>query len=149
MTSWSESIVTDIDGHGMTSGGAYYPSRGFTQAEVSYAYRGDIEGTSTLIYLIAYKADVAPVLGLERFEGSINGHQGSCVLRHVGSQDAGSVSARLEIVPGMGTGELDSLHGEADLLISGHSDDGYSLTLHYDLDDSPSVRDAAPVASQL
>jgi hypothetical protein len=73
------------------------------------------------------------VLGLERFTGSIGGHQGSCVFRHVGRQDAGSVSGRLEVVPGMGTGELATLAGEAELAIAGHSDDGYELVLSYDL----------------
>ena len=109
VASWSESTYADIDGEGTTSGGTYYPKRGLSRAEVSYAYTGEIEGTSTLVYLIAYKADAAPVLGLERFTGAIGGHEGSCVLRHVGSQDASSVSARVEVVPGMGTGELEGL----------------------------------------
>jgi hypothetical protein len=105
VASWSESTYVDIDG----------------------------EGTGTLVYLIAYKADAAPVLGLERFTGSIGGHEGSCVFRHVGSQDAGSVSARIEVVPGMGTGGLEGLVGEAELAIAGHSEDGYDLVLSYDI----------------
>ena len=130
---WTERLVTDIDGDGITSDDNYYPNRGVSQAEVSYSYSGDIEGTGTLVYLIAYKTDAAPVLGLERFEGSIGGHEGSCVFRHVGSQDKGSVSARIEVVPGMGTGGLEGLRGEADLAIAGHSDDGYPLVLSYDV----------------
>jgi hypothetical protein len=133
VASWTESAYVDIDGEGTTAGETYYPRRGLSTARVSYAYTGDIEGTSTLVYLIAYKADAAPVLGLERFTGSVGGRRGSCVFRHVGSQDAGSVSARLEVVPGMGTGGLEALTGEAELTIGGHSDDGYDLVLHYDL----------------
>lgn len=133
VASWSESAYVDIDGEGTTAGGTYYPKRGLSKAEVSYSYTGDLEGTSTLVYLIAYKAGAAPVLGLERFTGSIDGREGSCVFRHVGSQDAGSVSARLEVVPGMGTGELAGLVGEAELTIAGHSDDGYDLVLSYDI----------------
>jgi Protein of unknown function (DUF3224) len=133
VASWSEAAYADIDGEGTTVGEAYYPKRGLTRAEVSYAYSGEVEGTGTLVYLIAYKADAAPVLGLERFTGSIGGHEGSCVFRHVGSQDAGSVSARIEVVPGMGTGGLETLVGEAELAISGHSEDGYELVLAYDL----------------
>jgi hypothetical protein len=133
VASWSESLVSDIDGEGITAGDAYYPSRGLTRAEVAYTYRGDIEGTGTLVYLIAYKADAAPVLGLERFEGSIGGHEGTCVFRHVGSQDQGSVSGHVEVVPGMGTGGLEHLRGEADLAISGPSEDGYGLVLAYDI----------------
>jgi Protein of unknown function (DUF3224) len=133
VAAWSESAYVDIDGEGTTAGETYYPKRGLTRAEVGYAYTGDLEGTSTLVYLIAYKAGAAPVLGLEQFTGSIDGHEGSCVFRHVGSQDAGSVSARVEVVPGMGTGGLETLVGEAELTIGGPSEDGYDLVLHYDI----------------
>jgi hypothetical protein len=133
VSSWSETVVTDIDGEGTTAGEAYFPKRGVTRTQNVYSYSGDIEGTSEVAYLIAYKADAAPVLGMERFHGSIGGHEGSCVFRHSGSQDQGSVSGRVEVVPGMGTGGLQSLRGEADLSIAGHSDDGYELELHYDI----------------
>jgi hypothetical protein len=133
VASWEETIVSDIDGEGTTAGDAYYPSRGLTRTQVRYTYTGDIEGSSEVAYLIAYKPGAAPVLGMERFEGSIGGHEGTCVFRHVGSQDQGSVSGHLEVVPGMGTGGLESLRGEADLAISGHNDDGYGLTLAYDI----------------
>lgn len=134
VASWTEELVTDIDGEGVTAGDNYYPNRGVTTTQVSYAYSGDIEGTSTLVYLIAYKADAAPVLGIERFEGSIGGHEGSCVFQHIGSQDQGSVAARIEVVPGMGTGGLENLRGRAELSIAGHSDNGYPLVLSYDID---------------
>lgn len=133
VASWSESLVTDIDGEGTTAGDAYYPNRGVTRTEVGYTYTGEMEGSSKLVYLIAYKADAAPVLGLERFEGSIGGHEGTCVFLHIGNQDQGSVSARIEVVPGMGTGGLENLRGEADLSIGGHSDAGYELVLAYDI----------------
>jgi hypothetical protein len=55
-------------------------------------------------------------------------------MRHVGEQDAGAVRDRLEVVPGLGTGGLTGLRGEADLVIEGHAEDGYELVLHYDLD---------------
>lgn len=134
VASWSESVIADVDGHGVTAGDAYYPTRGVARAEVGYSYTGDIQGTSTLAYLIAYKPDAAPVLGLERFEGSIGGHDGTCVFQHVGSQDQGAVSARIEVVPGMGTGGLERLRGAAELSIAGHSEDGYELVLSYDID---------------
>lgn len=134
MVSWSESAYVDIDGEGTTMGDTYYPARGLTQARVGYSYTGEIEGTSTLAYLIAYKPAAAPVLGLERFQGTIGGQDGSCVFRHLGDQDAGSVSAHLEVVPGMGTGGLESLRGKAELRIAGHSENGYELVLSYDID---------------
>jgi hypothetical protein len=134
VASWKEQAYVDIDGEGTTAGETYYPKRGVTDAEVGYTYTGDVEGTSTLHYLIAYKADAAPVLGLEQFTGSVGGHEGTCVFRHTGSQDSGSVTAHLEVVRGMGTGGLEALRGEAELRIAGHSEDGYELVLAYDLD---------------
>ena len=133
VASWTENLVTDIDGEGTQAGDAYYPNRGVTQTEVGYTYKGDIEGTSKAVGLIAYKDDAAPIFSLERFEGSIGGHEGTCVFRHVGDQDKGSVSSHVEVVPGMGTGGLENLRGEAHLTIAGHSDDGYELVLSYDV----------------
>jgi hypothetical protein len=133
VSAWSEELVADIDGEGITAGSAYYPNRGLTRAEVTYAYTGDIEGSGALTYLIAYKADAAPVLGLERFEGSIDGHEGTCVFQRTGKQDQGSVTEHLEVVPGMGTGGLTGLRGEAEIVVAGHSDNGYELVLSYDI----------------
>ena len=75
------------------------------------------------------------MLSLERFEGSIGGHEGTCVFQHVGNQDKGSVTSHVEVVPGMGTGGLENLRGEAHLTIAGPSDDGYELVLSYDIGD--------------
>ena len=55
------------------------------------------------------------------------------MFRHVGSQDQGSVTSHVEVVPGMGTGGLEHLRGEADLSISGPSENGYDLVLAYDI----------------
>lgn len=133
VVSWTENLVTDIDGEGTKAGDAYYPNRGVTQTEVSFAYKGDIEGTSKSVGLIAYKQDAAPVLSLERFEGSIGGHEGSCVFQHIGNQDKGSVSSHVEVVPGMGTGGLENLRGEANLTLAGPSEDGWEFVLSYDI----------------
>jgi hypothetical protein len=135
VASWTEKAYVDIDpGEGTTAGDTYYPKRGLTEAEVSYTYAGEIEGSSTLRYLSAYKTDAAPVLGLEQFTGSIAGQEGTCVFLHNGTHQQSSVDIRLEVVPGMGTGGLQGLRGEGDLQIAGHSDDGYELVLSYDLD---------------
>lgn len=134
VASWTESAIVDIDGEGTTFGDSYYPQRGFSRAEVVYHYTGDIEGTGTLTYLIAYRAGEAPTIGFERFEGSIGGHDGSCVLRHTGSHDSATVGGHVDVLAGMGTGGLSGLRGEAELKIAGHSDDGYVLVLDYDLD---------------
>lgn len=134
VTSWSETVETDIDGAGTTRGEVYCPNRGVTRAAVSFAYTGEIEGTSTVAYLISDNGNSAPVLGFERFEGSIAGRTGTCVLQRIGEQDAVSVTEHISVVPGMGTGELETLRGEADIRIAGHTDDGYELSLAFDAD---------------
>jgi len=133
VSSWSEEVYADIDGVGTTAGETYYPQRGLSRATVGYTYSGEIEGTSTLTYLMGYRGGDDLVIGLERFEGSIGGHDGSCVLRHEAVHDAASVTGRLTVVPGMGTGGLEHLRGEAELRIEGHADDGYELVLSYEL----------------
>lgn len=133
VSSWDEKVLADIDGEGTTYGDVYYPRRGISHAEVGYTYTGAVEGTSRMACLLGYRGGDDLVLGLERFTGSIDGHEGSCVFRHTGHHDSSSVRGRLEVVPGMGTGGLENLRGEADLLIEGHSDEGYELVLHYAL----------------
>lgn len=133
VTGWSEAAFVDIDAEGTTIGDAYYPSRGLSRADVTYTYVGDVEGTSTVAYLISYKEGAAPVIGFERFVGSIGGHDGSCVLRHAGTHTGEGVEADVEVVPGMGTGGLADLRGESALRIVGHSDAGYELVLAYDV----------------
>ena len=132
ISSWDEKVVADIDGEGTTYGEVYYPKRGISRAEVSYTYTGQVEGTSSVSYLMGYRGGDDLVLALERFTGSVDGHAGSCVFRHEASHDSSSVRGHLEVVPGMGTGELANLRGEADLVIAGHSEDGYELVLLYD-----------------
>jgi hypothetical protein len=133
VAAWQESVETDIDGEGSTRGDTYYPNRGITRATVGYTYTGDVEGSSEVSYVFAYNGDEAPILGLERFTGSIGGRDGTCVFRHVGTHDATSVRAAIEVVPGMGTGDLADLRGEAHLAIEGDAPDGYPFELSYDV----------------
>ena len=131
--SWDEKVIVDIDGEGVEINGVTYPKRGFSRAVTTYAYSGGIEGTGTVAYLISYVPGFAPTFCFERFEGSIDGHDGSLVLQHVGDHDADAVRATLTIVAGLGTGGLEGMTGEATIELAGHSDDGYDITLNYDL----------------
>jgi hypothetical protein len=136
VSSWEEEVYADIDGTGAAhrgSGDMHHPDRGLSRAQVSYCYTGDLEGTSTLVYLLGYRGGDDLVMGLERFEGSVAGHEGSFVLRHEAVHDSASVHGRVTVVPGMGTGALERLRGEAELTIAGHSEEGYELVLSYDV----------------
>jgi hypothetical protein len=133
VSSWDEKVIVDIDGDATEVNGVAYPRRGFSRADVAYTYTGSIEGSSVLAYLISYRPGAAPVAGFERFEGSIDGHDGSLVFQHVGEHDAEAVRATLTIVDGLGTGGLETMTGQATVDLSGHSEEGYEISLSYDL----------------
>ncbi|MFZ5847364.1 MAG: DUF3224 domain-containing protein [Actinomycetota bacterium] len=133
VSSWSETTLVDIDGTGTRHGEVYTPTRGMSRVEAGYTYTGDLVGSSTMAYLLAYHPGSAPAFGLEHVTGSLEGREGSFVLRHVGEHDAEAVTVRVEVLPGMGTGELAGLRGEGQLRIAGHSEDGYELVLEYSL----------------
>jgi hypothetical protein len=130
---WHEDVVVDIDDEGSERNGTYLPSRGFTVAAMSYTYSGGIEGSGTCRTLIAYQPGEAPYVGFEQVVGSVDGHEGSFVLQHAGTQDGSGISARLTVVPGLGTGALEGLTGHADIALEAPEDDGFPITLHYDL----------------
>jgi len=133
VASWDEVVRADIDGTTTSINGVEYPERGFSRADVGYRYTGALEGTSVLTYLIGYRPGGGPTLGLERFEGTVDGRAGSFMLHHVGTQDEHGVHMTITVLEGMGTGELTSLTGTAEIEVGGHSDTGYGFLLRYDL----------------
>jgi hypothetical protein len=99
VTSWDETPFDD--GTGVAK---------LTEALVEKTYTGDIEGTSTTKWLMAYDPDkTASFIGLERIKGSVAGRNGSLVLQHVGRFEDGSADATLTVVSG--TNELKDVSG--------------------------------------
>lgn len=134
---WTETVAEDVDeGKGTERNGVYYPSKGLTSAEASFRYSGDLEATSTSYMFITYREGDAPVIGFERVSGTLDGRAGSFILRNDGMHAAdNAVRGRAEVVEGLGSGELESLRGEMEVVLEGAPpQDGYPLTLHYDLD---------------
>jgi len=74
----------------------------------------------------------ATFTGLQRIEGSIDGHPGSFVIQASGIHDGKQSKASWSIVAGSGTGELAGIRGEG----SFHAPGGpqVSYTLEYRLD---------------
>ena len=104
-----------------------------TRARVTKAFRGDIEGESTLEYLMMHRQDgTANFVGLERVAGSLCGRSGSFVLQHEGAFQGGTAKANWVVVPGSGTGELSGLRGKGSFA-SGHAE-SYPMILDFDLD---------------
>lgn len=86
-----------------------------TQASVTKAYSGDVEGTSATEWLMAYHPDEsAAFVGLERIKGTVGGRRGTLILQHVGTFSNGAARATLTVVSG--TDELNGATGRGDLV---------------------------------
>jgi Protein of unknown function (DUF3224) len=81
-----------------------------TEALVGKKYSGDVDGTSTTKWLMAYSPDkTATYVGIERIKGTVGGKRGSLVLLHDGSFADGAATATLRVVSG--TDELAGAKG--------------------------------------
>lgn len=102
-----------------------------TRADCTQTYSGDIEGESTLTYLMVSLASGATsFLGLERVVGRLGDRSGSFVLRHEGLFQEGVAKMILSVVEGSGTGKLEGLRGSAKFE-SPHATE-YTFELEYD-----------------
>jgi hypothetical protein len=98
-----------------------------TEALVVKRYDGDIKGTSTTKWLLAYAPDRSALyVGVEHITGTIGGRQGSLVVLHDGAFRDGVASADLRVAAG--TDELVNAGG------TGHfrADPAGSMTLDLD-----------------
>ena len=72
-----------------------------TEALVAKRYEGDIKGTSTTKWLMAYAPDKSALfVGVEHIAGTIGGKQGSVVLLHDGQYRDGVAAAELRVAYG-------------------------------------------------
>src|ERR1700755_1768611 len=72
-----------------------------TEALVAKRYEGDIQGTSTTKWLLAYSPDKSAVfVGVEHITGAIAGKKGAMVLIHDGEYGDGVASAELRVASG-------------------------------------------------
>src|SRR6266480_3177213 len=84
-----------------------------THAIVTQDYQGDVEGESTLDYLMVYTTEsTASFVGLERITGRIGDRSGTFVLQHTGTFADGIATVNYSVVPGSGTGDLSGLKGQ-------------------------------------
>lgn len=98
-----------------------------TEALVEKTYSGDIDGTSTTKWLMAYAPDkTATYVGIERVKGMIAGKRGSLVLFHDGSFEGGAATAEIRVVSG--TDELSGASGRGAF----RADPAGALTLELD-----------------
>jgi hypothetical protein len=125
MKSWDEQ-TWDGRPHQEVSG------RKFTVASVTNVFRGDIEGDSTLRYLMAHADDsTCETVGLEHVVGRIGERTGSFVLQHIGSFQDGVAEDTWTVVPDSGTGELAGLRGTGGCV---WAETGATFTLDYEVE---------------
>jgi hypothetical protein len=98
-----------------------------TEALVEKTYSGDIDGTSTTKWLMAYAPDkTATYVGVERIKGTIGGKRGTMVLLHDGTFEGRAATASLRVVSG--TDELSEVSGKGRF----RADPAGSVTLELD-----------------
>jgi hypothetical protein len=127
-TRWEESSYSEPDG-----------GPKLTQARVSNAFHGDIEGTSDLVYLMTYLTeDSGSFVGYEQVSARMSDRDGTFVLRHEGTFSGGSVRAALEVVVGSGTGALTGIRGEGEYVAS-HGEKQSPYKLRWSIDGAGAV----------
>ncbi len=83
-----------------------------TEATVTQTFEGDIAGTGSVRWLMAYRPDgTARYVGLQRIEAIIEGRAGAFVAETVGDFDSKVARWNWAIVPGSGTGDLATIEG--------------------------------------
>ncbi len=122
LETWDERPYNEIEG-----------APKLTRVKVTKTYHGDIEGKSTLEYLMMYRQDgTASFVGLERVVGTLGGRLGSFVLRHKGTFEGGEAKVDWFVVSDSGTCELIGLRGEG-RFVAGHAEQ-HAVTLDFDFE---------------
>jgi Protein of unknown function (DUF3224) len=105
-----------------------------THANGEQAFTGDIEGTGSVHWLMAYRPDkTARFVGLQRITGTVGGRRGSFVLTAEGDHDGSSSRITWRIVEGSGTDDLAGISGTGGMDAPGGPRGSYRLD--YALDD--------------
>ncbi|GAB3166903.1 DUF3224 domain-containing protein [Amycolatopsis stemonae] len=105
MKNWEEKIVSGTEGGPRV---AY--------AHASMAYEGVVEGESICDLLLyyageGYESGKTTSPSFERFDGKVDGREGTFIVKHEFTFDAQGIASTFEVVPGSGTGELAGLTG--------------------------------------
>ena len=104
-----------------------------TLASVKKVFHGDLEGESTIEYLMAYTPDgAASFVGIEYVSGTLGGRAGSFVLQHSGTDDGHQTTSHWFVVPGSGAAGLSGLSGQGAGAIS-RDQPAYDFALDYEL----------------
>ena len=102
-----------------------------SRAHIGKTFQGDLAGTSETDIITVFTEVPAAYAGIERFQGTLHGREGSFVLQHNAGGGGGAPWMTWKIVETSGTGELSGIRGEGQIIIG--PDGGHSYTLDYEL----------------
>lgn len=101
LRSWDEETYAEREGN-----------QRLTRASVTQALSGDVTGTGQVVWLMSYREDgTARFVGLQEFEGVIDGREGSVVLE-TGEFDGKAADWTCSVIEGSGTGGWAGMRGE-------------------------------------
>jgi hypothetical protein len=122
LESWDEKTLFEGEGGQKT-----------THAHVVQSYSDGLDGTGVVEYLMAYvNESEAEYVGIERFEGSVEGRSGSFIMRHEGTFSKEGATSRCTILQGSGLGDLKGIHGTGHFPVSGHAE-SYPFEFSYQI----------------
>jgi hypothetical protein len=102
LSSWDEETYAERSGE-----------RKLTRADVTQDLSGGITGQGQAVWLMSYGEDgTAHFVGLQQFDGTIEGRQGSVVLETIGDFDGKTAKWTATVVEGSGTGDWDGVRGD-------------------------------------
>ncbi len=121
LTRWDEEPYDDAEGARLVT------------VVLEKTFQGGITGTSSARLLQAFAQEgAAAYVGIERVTATVDGREGTFVLRHSALGDATGGDMRIDVLPGSGTGGLRGLRGELAVSLSPEGEHAY--TLRYDSD---------------
>lgn len=110
---WDENVAIDLAGDAKV-----------THASIVQEFDGDLRATGNAELLMHYPdANTATIVGFQRFEGSLDGREGTFLAEFDGAYDGTAATARLTVVPGSASGALEGLRGDG-TAVAGHEPPG-------------------------
>jgi hypothetical protein len=102
LSSWDEETYAEREGE-----------RKLTRATVTQDLAGDVVGKGQVEWLMSYGEDGrAHFVGLQQFEGVIDGREGSVVLETIGDFDGTEATWTAKVIEGSGTSGWSGMRGE-------------------------------------
>ena len=122
ISSWDEETYAEREGE-----------RKLTRATVTQDLAGDVAGKGQVEWLMSYGEDgTAHFVGLQQFEGMIDGREGSVVLETIGDFDGTEATWTAQVVEGSGTGGWAGMRGEGRFQAPHGSKASFTLDYSFD-----------------